>query len=77
MTHIDYIDAMAEVLEICSLDPEPDTQQGIRLLELTDAIEAYEREHFPEMFPSRCPWCGREGLGFDESEKPADYCHHD
>ncbi len=25
---------------------------------------------------STCPWCGLSGPGFDETDRPADYCSH-
>lgn len=26
---------------------------------------------------SQCPWCGVWGVSYAESERPADYCHHE
>lgn len=25
----------------------------------------------------KCPWCGETGVGFDEADRPSDYCGHD
>lgn len=30
-----------------------------------------------EALVGKCPWCGETGVGFDEADRPSDYCGHD
>lgn len=40
-----YETVLLEALQLGMTDPEPDTPDGVRLIELADALEAYERAH--------------------------------
>lgn len=49
----DYHEVMCELDSLMRTDPALDSAEGIRLRALADAAEAWERRHWPDMFPER------------------------
>jgi hypothetical protein len=47
-----YETVLLEALQLGMTDPEPDTPDGVRLIELADALEAYERAKYPDLIPT-------------------------
>ena len=43
MTEAEYLAALQELQELAAFDPAPDSADGRRLIELADAVEAYEQ----------------------------------
>lgn len=48
-----YYVYMDEVAALCDVDPVNESPEAVRLLALVDAIEDYEKQHWPDMFPPR------------------------
>jgi hypothetical protein len=47
-----YDTALLEALQLGMTDPDPDTPDAVRLVELADALEAYERVKYPDLIPT-------------------------
>lgn len=43
----EYRAALAELIQLVSADPAPDSPEGERALLLSEQVEAWEVEHFP------------------------------
>lgn len=50
-TDQEYREALAEASVLIDLDPEPDSEDGKKLLALVAVVEAYEADHYPVPSP--------------------------
>jgi len=48
----EYDTALAEFSKLLDLDPEPNTPEGIRFVELADALQEYENSFYPFIPPT-------------------------
>lgn len=47
LSEAEYDQAVLELDDLLDADPEDDSLEGQRIIELTDAIYEYEEEHYP------------------------------
>ena len=69
--------AIGRAIETAVLDKQA---RLLRECELAGAPTFYfkrDKDGADQEAVGRCPWCGATGVGFDESERPSDYCGHD
>ncbi len=89
LTEAEYKSKLARAEELCALDPEVNSPEGLLLLSLVDELQEYERANFPfEItkddiamfrggFPEHCDFCGCPVKPADlEPEEAGDWvCH--
>jgi hypothetical protein len=79
LTESEYKSKLARAEELCALDPDANSPEGLLLLSLVDELQEYERANFPfeiskadiamirGYVPSKCNFCGRD-LSVEELE---------